>query len=765
MLINTVEGQECRIAILDGDRLEELYTERASSASQVGNIYKGRVTNIEPSIQAAFIDFGGIKNGFLHISDLHPKYFAKAKKATEQVGRRSSHRSRPQIQECLKRGQEIVVQMTKQGIGTKGPAMTTYLSIPGRVVVTMPGMTHVGISRKIEDEEVRAKVRAILDQLEIPEDMGVIVRTAGVDRTKRDMQRDLSYLSRLWKSIDERIEKSSTPAEIYRESDLVIRTIRDIYDSDIERIICDSEPVTIRVKEFLDVAVPRAKCKLKLYTGRKGLFEEFGVEDELEKIHSRRVELSNGGSLVIDQTEALVAIDVNSGSFRAHSNAEQNALQLNLAAADEIGRQLRLRDMGGVIVIDFVDMREEKNRRTLEKRIRDILKKDRAKSKVLKISSFGLIEMTRQRLRPSLKQSIYSRCPQCDGTGQIMSQESVALAVMRNLQVACTNEEVANIEIFVSPSVAHHLANTQRQHIAQLEKQTEKNIVITANPDLTGNDVNITCTNLRGSPVAWDSTSGQNKKSKKTELVDIKEILNGKRPLAEAEARADAEDNAGDIEMPLEAETVAEPDKPVKDKAEDEKSAKKSRRRGRRGGRKKKAKSTTPSAESPKKAEAEPEEQVTEPVDQPKVTPEEQPVKVDTLKEKPAESKTEKDKPEPKTAKRTKKTAKKIVTRKKAKSSAKAKNDQAKQDKPEEKTEQKDIPEDSTKQIEEPEKNDSSSSEDQAAAEKKKPRRRGSRGGRKHRKKKSEAESTQETAESNDNKSPKGDTPLFADQE
>ena len=597
MLINVVENQECRIAILDDGRLEELYTERASSASQVGNIYKGLTTNVEPSIQAAFIDFGGAKNGFLHISDLHPRFFPKSKKATESVGRRTAHRTRPHIQDCLHRGQEIVVQITKEGIGTKGPTLTTYLSIPGRLVVMMSAMSHTGISRKIEDEEARDKLRKILDEIDVPKDMGIIIRTAGVDRSKRELQRDLSYLSRLWKAVQYRIDSTKAPDEIYQESDLVIRTIRDVFDSHVERIVCDNKPVAVKVKEFLDVAVPRAKCKIELYVGRKGLFDEFGVEEEIQKVHSRRVELKNGGSLVIDQTEALVAIDVNSGSFRKHSNAETNALKLNLHAAEEIGRQLRLRDMGGVIIIDFVDMREERNRRMLERTLRDILKKDRAKSKVLRISSFGIVEMTRQRLRPSLKQSIYSRCPHCDGMGLIMSQESVALAVMRDLQAACANADVSRIDIAVTPSVAHHLSNTQRQTIAELEQHTSKAITITADDELRGDGVRISCWNRRGSVVAWDSAPGAASKNAK-ELMDIRELLAKKAPGAHMSAPEKKSDEKSENkpQQPNKPESE-EPDKKTSDSngakeqdtSEDSnapKEKKKRRRRGHRGGRK-----------------------------------------------------------------------------------------------------------------------------------------------------------------------------------
>ena len=504
MLINAAEGQECRIAIVHNGVLEELYVERASSASRVGNIYKARVTNVEAAIQAAFVDFGAGKNGFLHVSDLHPQYFPKGKSVAEPVGRKQRHCDRPPIQECLHRGQEVIVQLTKDGIGTKGPTMTTYLSIPGKYLVMMPGMSHMGVSRKIEDEEARQKAREILADLSLPQDMGFIVRTAGMNRPKRDLQRDLHYLSRLWKSVKQRINTSKPPAEIYQESDLVTRTIRDVYNTDISRIICDSKPVALKVKEFLDVAMPRVKHVIELYVGKGGLFHDFGLEREIEKINAQRVELPLGGSLVIDQTEALVAIDVNSGRFREHSDAETTALKINQEAAREIARQLRLRDMGGVIIIDFIDMRQEKNRRAVEKSFREAMKVDRAKTKVLRISSFGIVEMTRQRVRPSLRASVYRTCPHCQGSGIIKSEESLALLVLRSLQRAGSNPEIANITVTVAPAVAHHLTNYQRQQIVDLETQTGKSIIIQADPGLMGDQVRISCINTRGSEVAWE---------------------------------------------------------------------------------------------------------------------------------------------------------------------------------------------------------------------------------------------------------------------
>jgi ribonuclease E len=502
MLINTVENQECRIAIVRDGRLMELYIERASSASHVGNIYKGRITNVEPAIQAAFVDFGQPKNGFLHISDLQPQYFKKKGKSTEAVGRKRPRRDRPPIQECLRRGQEVVVQMTKEGIGTKGPTLSTYLSIPGRLLVMMPGMSRMGVSRKVEDESARAKARQALSQLKLPSDMGFIVRTAGIGRNKRELQRDLNYLLRLWKAVEQRIRKARAPAEIYQESDLVTRTIRDVYNSDIERVICDSEADARKVKEFLDMAMPRTKNRIELYTGKEGLFYDAGLEEELERIYSRKVDLPSGGSLVVDQTEALVAIDVNSGRFREHSDAETTALKTNLEAMEEIVRQLRLRDLGGVIVIDSIDMRADKNRRTVERCLRNALRNDRAKTKVLRISSFGIIEMTRQRVRPSLEDSMHNVCPHCGGAGMIKSEESQALQVMRGLERAVAHEDVSRVEVAVTPNVAHHLLNAHRRQIAALEDDTRKRIAVRADEDLAGNAMRFSCTNHRGSSVS-----------------------------------------------------------------------------------------------------------------------------------------------------------------------------------------------------------------------------------------------------------------------
>jgi ribonuclease E len=584
MLINRVEGKECRIAVIDDGALEELYLERVSSASRVGNIYKGRVVNIEASIQAAFIDFGSGKNGFLHISDLHPQYFRKGGKSPEAVGRKRAHRDRPPIQECLRRGQEVVVQMIKEGIGTKGPTMTSYLSIPGRLLVMMPGMSRLGVSRKIEDDRTREETRKLLEAVKPPPDMGFIVRTAGAGRPARDLRRDLNFLLRLWKTVSQRIRTARAPAEIYQESDLVTRTIRDVYNSDIDRVICDTADTARHVREFLRVAMPRTRHVIEVYTGAGGLFHDFGIEEQIEKVYARRVEMPSGGSLVIDQAEALVAIDVNSGRYREHADPETTALKINQEAAAEIARQLRLRDLGGVIVIDFIDLRAEKNRRAVERALRDALKPDRAKSRILRMSRFGVIEMTRQRIRPSLESSVYRPCATCGGTGIIKSEESLALAAMRAIQRAAGDEDIARVEVAVTPPVAHQLSNYHRKQITRLENDTQTTVVVRADPGLAAGDTVVTCQNARGAPVAWDAAAPGAPGKGKLPTVPLAEFEAAQKPPPPEAKPAGGEPPAGREEAEAAAQAPPAPQK------------KKKKRRSHRRGRKK--------AQPPEAAEA-----------------------------------------------------------------------------------------------------------------------------------------------------------------
>jgi ribonuclease E len=519
MLINVRQPEESRVAILEDGVLEELYIERSSQESHVGNIYKGRIVNIEPSIQAAFVDFGIGRNGFLHVSDVDPQYYRRnaPAKAADDVSansdngepggrgrtRRGSGRARvkPPIQEIFRRGGEVLVQVIKEAVGTKGPTLSTYISIPGRYLVLMPGLGRVGVSRKIGDEELRRKLRDVMLELEPPKGLGFIIRTAGGERTKRDISRDLAYLVRLWKMVVRRIKRSRAPVEIYKESDLITRTIRDIFTAEIDTIWIDEADAFERAREFLKVVMPRYVNRLKLDTAKEPLFHKYKLEDEMERIQCRHVPLKNGGSIVIDQTEALVAIDVNSGNFRADDSAEETAYQINLQAAKEIARQLRLRDMGGVIVSDFIDMREEKHRRGVERTLRDAVRRDRARTKILRMSALGLMEMTRQRIRPSLRRSIYEECPACGGTGLVKTAESVAIEAMRALQLAAHHEEIRRVTVCVNDQVAAYLSNRKRRETVELEEEGDMEIVIRADGDASPETLEIRCFDANGNEV------------------------------------------------------------------------------------------------------------------------------------------------------------------------------------------------------------------------------------------------------------------------
>ena len=501
MLINVAESEECRVAVVEDGSLEELYVERVSLGSHVGNIYKGKVVNVEPSIQAAFIDFGIGKNGFLHISDVHPRYLGE-NKTTETIGSRKALKDRVPIQKCLRKGEEILVQVTKEGVNTKGPTLSSYLSLPGKYLVMMPGMRKHGVSHKIEDEEERKRLRGILDELKPPKSLGFIIRTAGEGCAKRDIQSDLRYLTRLWKAIEKRIKTDDAPKELYQESDLVIRTLRDVFNSKIEKIICDSEMVTRKIRDFLSIAMPRFKKRAVYYDGKVPLFHKYKIEEEIAKVQGREVGLKGGGSVVIEQTEALVAIDVNSGKYRKQQSAEQTAFKINMEAANQIAKQLRLRDLGGLIICDFIDMRNEKHRREVEKEFRNAVKADRARSKILRISRFGVVEMTRQRMRPSLQSSTFLVCPHCAGTGVIKSHESLAIELIRLLNLSTSKKQIKRIELFVSPEVADYLQNQKRAVIARLEERDDNRVVIHAAGDYSGEKHSMVCYNERGSVVS-----------------------------------------------------------------------------------------------------------------------------------------------------------------------------------------------------------------------------------------------------------------------
>ena len=517
VLINVLQPEESRIAIVEDGILEELYVDRTSIESYVGNVYKGRVVNIEPSIQAVFVDFGVGRNGFLHVSDVEYQYYkhllSEKERSEVEKGRGSklndrTSRSKPPIQEIFQRGSEVLVQVIKEGIGTKGPTLSTYISIPGRYLVLMPGLNRVGVSRKIADEEVRRRLRRSLRDMEPPEGLGFIIRTAGIDRSEKDLQRDMHYLIRLWKTIVRRIEKSPTPSDIYEESDMIIRTIRDIYTSEISAIWIDEKTAYERAREFMEIVMPKHIDRIRFYDGKEPLFTKYKIEDEIDRIQSRRVPLQGGGSLVIDQTEALVAIDVNSGSYRADNDAEKNAFMVNMRAAEEIARQIRLRDLGGVIVNDFIDMRDERHRRKVENKLRDCVERDRARTKVLRISPFGLIEMTRQRIRPSLKRSIYEDCPCCNGTGHVKTAESMAIEVIRALMNAASHPEVRNVKLELHQRVADYLINRKRREITNLEEAYNVGVSVQTGFNVGPTHLKVTCTNETGGTVTGVNLPG-----------------------------------------------------------------------------------------------------------------------------------------------------------------------------------------------------------------------------------------------------------------
>ncbi|MFN9341310.1 MAG: ribonuclease E/G [Planctomycetota bacterium] len=521
MLINAAQSEEVRIAIVEDGRLEELYMERASQDNYAGNIYKGKIVNLEPAIQAAFVDFGVGRNGFLHISDVEPQYYRQAGidpeelAEQEEAARRSQPRNRrrgpdfggfrprvkPPIQDVVQRGDEVLVQLIKEGLGNKGPTLSTYISIPGRYVVLMPALGRVGVSRKIEDEVERRKLKEYLFELKPPKGLGFIVRTAGAGRSRRELSRDLAYLLRLWKAIAKRAKGTPGPCDVYEESDIIIRTIRDIVTSDIDSIIVDGEEAYNRAKEFLKLVMPRQVNCLQLYQGKDPLFHKYRLEEEIAKINRREVPLPEGGSIVIDQTEALVAIDVNSGNFRVDDSAEENAYRLNMAAAREISRQLRLRDLGGVIVNDFIDMRKERHRRGVEHALRDAMKRDRARTKILRTSPFGLIEMTRQRIRPSLKKSTYSDCPCCGGRGVVKTEETMALDVIRMLMLATQQPRCKVATLRVHEKVASYLNNQKRREIGLLESDGKIRIEIRGSENVFPEHLELECRDEFGNEI------------------------------------------------------------------------------------------------------------------------------------------------------------------------------------------------------------------------------------------------------------------------
>jgi ribonuclease E len=478
MLVNVVNEEESRIAIVSGGLLEELSIETSREEQIEGNIYKARIVKIIPSLDAVFVDYGREKNGFLAVPDIHPRNFPDGSRGAG----------------ALKKGQELMVQVRKGEIGQKGAALTTYVSIPGRYFVIMPFVGKRGVSRKIQDDATRGQLRGILDDAGVPEDMGYIARTAAEGRTKQELTRDATYLVRLWKRIQEEFDAAKAPALLYQESDIVIRTLRDYFTPSIGEVWVDDKTVFEQVRTFFQAVMPWHQRRVKIYQQKAPLFSKYNLEAQIASIYEKTVPLKSGGSIVIEQTEALVSIDVNSGKTMKGKDIEETAFIANKEAAEEAARQLRLRDLGGLVVIDFIDMRSAGNRSEVKKVLHKVLKEDKARTDIGTISKFGILELSRQRLKPGAAVTGSTPCPTCGGAGKVKSAESFALSVLRLTQsVLARTSGVQRVLVGVPPDVAAILANRKRRRILELEDGFQVFVDLFSEPVLQPNQYYLEC--------------------------------------------------------------------------------------------------------------------------------------------------------------------------------------------------------------------------------------------------------------------------------
>lgn len=474
MLFNATQSEELRVALVDGQRLYDLDIETAIRETKKSNIYKGKITRVEPSLEAAFVDYGSERHGFLPLKEISRVYF---KEGVEISGRVN-------IKDVVREGQEIVIQVAKEERGNKGAALTTFISLAGRYSVLMPNNPRAGgVSRRIEGE-ARSEARDALSALDIPNDMGLIIRTAGIGKSVEELQWDLDYLMNLWGSIDSASKDRPAPFLIYQESSLITRTIRDYFRNDINEVIIDEPSIYEQARQFMEQVMPNNLHKVKLYDDPVPLFTRYQIETQIESAFQREVRLPSGGALVIDHTEALISIDINSARATKGGDIEETALNTNLEAADEVARQLRLRDLGGLVVIDFIDMTPAKNQREVENRMRDALKVDRARVQVGRISRFGLLEMSRQRLRSSLGESSQLVCPRCSGQGTIRGIESSALSILRIVEEESMKEKTARIIAQVPVDVAAFLLNEKREILFDIEKRQNIKVLMIPNRDM-----------------------------------------------------------------------------------------------------------------------------------------------------------------------------------------------------------------------------------------------------------------------------------------
>ena len=475
ILINATQAEELRVAMVNGQQLYDLDIEVPSRDQKKSNIYKGKIARIEPSLEAAFVNYGAERHGFLPFKEIARQYYGDAPR---------DNNGKPILKDALKVDQEIIVQVEKEERGNKGAALTSFISLAGRFLVAMPQNPRAGgVSRRIEGED-RDELKKTLSELKMPEGMGVIVRTAGVGRSTEEMQWDLDYLTQVWTAIEKAAGEKSAPFLIYQESDIVIRALRDHYRNDIGEILIDSRQAYQQAHDFMSMVMPGSINKLKLFEDKLPLFNRFQIENQIESAFAREVRLPSGGAIVVDHTEALISIDVNSARATRGGDIEETAKQTNLEAADEIARQLRIRDLGGLIVIDFIDMMQNRNQREVESRLRNAVYDDRARVQIGRISRFGLLEMSRQRLRPSLEESSQIVCPRCSGQGTIRDVESLSLAVLRLLEEESLKDNTGKILAKMPVECATYLLNEKREKIDSLEQRRDVHIVVIPDPGL-----------------------------------------------------------------------------------------------------------------------------------------------------------------------------------------------------------------------------------------------------------------------------------------
>ncbi|MBC8019052.1 MAG: Rne/Rng family ribonuclease [Verrucomicrobia bacterium] len=473
MLINVMHPEEARVAIVHDGRLMELNIEITGKEQTKGNIYKGVVLRVEPGLQAAFVDIGRAKPGFLQMGELHPDFWQWRDDVPEDQRKR-----RPRIQEVLRRGQELIVQVEKDERDHKGSALTSYISLPGRYMVIMPGSDSSGISRKVEQEGERKKLKEIVAGMNVPEGIGYIIRTEAVGRTPEELAKDFDNLLEMYENIKKSAAEIKGAGEIYQDRGLIIRTIRDYFSDDIDEVLVDSKEAYREAKEFFRETMPKCEKLVKLHKEKRPIFSRFQLEEQIDQIYEKRVALPSGGSLIIEPTEALVSIDVNSGKSSGERGIEDTAFKTNMEAAEEVARQLRLRDLGGLIVIDFIDMRENKHNHEVEKTLKQALKMDKARVNLGRISEFGMLEMSRQRIAKTLNDAIHLECPHCEGRGKVKSVEAMALSFLRKVHGAAAKGTISEVRGGLPLEVAYYLLNRKKRELAQIENDYEIDVTV-----------------------------------------------------------------------------------------------------------------------------------------------------------------------------------------------------------------------------------------------------------------------------------------------